>query len=139
MRFGEKIKGLREQKGWTQLELAEKLGVSLRTVSSYENVDQRPRYRSMYHRMAELFGVDVNYLLTDEEHFILSARDRFGQSGAIEAERIVDGMLGLFAGGEMTLDDKKTVLDALSEAYYIAKQKKEAADVEAHITEEEAR
>ncbi|MDO5716829.1 MAG: helix-turn-helix transcriptional regulator [Tissierellia bacterium] len=122
MGFGNKIRRLREEKGWTQAELAEKIGVSLRTVSSYENADQRPRHRKTYHILSDLFKVDVNYLLTDEEYFVLSTGEVYGPRGARDAQEIVNGMLGLFAGGEVSLEDKKAILDAIQEAYYMAKQ-----------------
>ena len=39
-----------------------------------------------------------------------------------EAEDLVDGVIGLMAGGEIPEEDKRAILDAISEAYYIARQ-----------------
>jgi DNA-binding XRE family transcriptional regulator len=36
MNFGEKLKGLRTQKGWSQEELAKQMGVTRRTIGGYE-------------------------------------------------------------------------------------------------------
>ena len=34
---------------------------------------------------------------------------------------MVQGVIGLMAGGELPEEDKKAILDAISEAYYIAR------------------
>ncbi len=122
MDFSQKIRKLREQYGLTQAELAEKLGISIRTYNAYENTNQRPRYRKTYADIAGLFGVDINFLLTDEEDFILSTRRKYGENAARDARELVEGVLGIFAGGSMSLQDKKAILDAFQEAYYIAKK-----------------
>ena len=36
---------------------------------------------------------------------------------------MVDGVIGLMAGGEIGEEDKKAILDSIQEAYYIAKSK----------------
>ena len=67
MGFGVKIRKLREGKGWTQQELGDMIGMSTRTICAYENENIRPRKRETYNQLSELFDVNVNYLLTDEE------------------------------------------------------------------------
>ena len=64
---------MRREIGLNQEELAKKLGVSKRTVQNYENADMYPKSRGIYGKMADLFGVDVNYLLTEDEKFIAEA------------------------------------------------------------------
>jgi surface antigen len=34
---------------------------------------------------------------------------------------MINGVIGLMAGGELPEEDKKAILDAIQEAYYIAK------------------
>lgn len=123
--FGEKVRKLREDLGWTQQKLADELGCSLRTISAYERENIRPRHRKTYNKLAEIFGVDVNYLLTDEDSFVLRATEEFGAQGRQEANALIRGVIGLFAGGAMSLTDKKAALDAIEEAYYIAKREEE--------------
>ena len=36
---------------------------------------------------------------------------------------MINGVIGLFAGGDLTLEDKKAVLDTIEEAYYDAKHR----------------
>ena len=114
--FSEKVRRLREELGWTQQKLADELGCSLRTISSYERENRRT-----YSKLAEIFGVDVNYLLTDEDEFVLRATQEFGTEGRQEANALIRSVIGLFAGGTMSIEDKKAALDAIEEAYYMAK------------------
>ena len=121
MKFSEKIRTLREGKNMTQQELADILNVSLRTITNYETKDIRPRYRSIYEKLSEVFDVSTTYLLSDEEEFIMKAGEDFGSSGKKDAEEIVNGVIGLFAGGDLSDEDKKAVLETIQEAYYISK------------------
>ena len=123
MGFGVKIRKLSEAKGWTQQELGDMIGMSTRTICAYENENIRPRKRETYNQLSELFDVNVNYLLTDEESFIFQAHNDFGKIGMQEATELINGVIGLFAGGDLTLEDKKAVLDTIEEAYYDAKHR----------------
>lgn len=121
MAFANKLKELREANNITQEQLAKYCDVSLKTISRYESGQTRPRYRKTYDALAKALGTTHDYLVTDEEDFILSARERYGNTGAKDAEEMVQGVIGLMAGGEIPEEDKKAILDAISEAYYIAK------------------
>ena len=67
MTVGEKIKALRKEKGLTQTELGEKLGVQKNAVSKWETgrVDDIPG--SKIRAMAALFGVSPAHLIDDDE------------------------------------------------------------------------
>lgn len=121
MAFGKKVKTLREKKGITQKELANLLGTTSKTVSNYESRDLRPRKMEVYKKLAEIFEVNVNYLLTDEDYFIISSAETFGYKGAKEAQALVESMAGLFAGGKLPEEDKDILFEAISEAYWQSK------------------
>lgn len=123
MSFASKLKNLREIKNLTQEELAKKVGVSLKTISRYESGQSKPRYRKTYDNLAEVLNTSHDYLVTDEDSFILSAREKYGAKGARDAEDMINGVIGLMAGGKMPEEDKRAILDAIQEAYYIAKSK----------------
>lgn len=121
MAFAEKLRDLREAKNMTQEELAKYCNVSLKTISRYESGQSKPRYRKTYDALAKALDTSHDYLVTDEDDFILRAYERYGAKGARDAKELVDGVIGLMAGGELPEEDKKAILDAISEAYYIAK------------------
>ena len=61
--IGKTIATLRKAKGWTQVELAEKLNVSDKAVSKWESETGLPEI-SQLPTMATLFGVTIDYLMT---------------------------------------------------------------------------
>ena len=63
---------------YTQGELAEKVNVSLKTISRYELGISKPRYRKTYDLLADALNTSHDYLVTDEEDFILTTRERYG-------------------------------------------------------------
>lgn len=56
------IKQLRKEKGWTQKELAQKLGIPISTVSSYETFRHSPKD---WYKLAKIFDVAIPYLQGD--------------------------------------------------------------------------
>lgn len=61
--IGKTIASLRKSKGWTQVELAEKLNVSDKAVSKWEKDDSSPSVE-FFPALADLFGVSIDYLMT---------------------------------------------------------------------------
>lgn len=122
MTFGEKVKNERNRLGLNQNELAKKIGVTRRVISSYENDSSRPRGTERYKKLAEALGVNINYLLSEDEAFIADVEDNYGHRGAKQAKELLAEVTGLFAGGEMADEDMREMVDAIQEAYLIAKK-----------------
>ncbi len=60
--FGEQLKGLRTENNLSRAQLAEKLNVSVRLISYWENGERECGF-DMLITLAELFCVSVDYLL----------------------------------------------------------------------------
>ena len=60
--FNQRLKTLREETGMTQKELADKIGISSRVYSYYEN-DRFPKDTETIKKIAEFFGCTSDYLL----------------------------------------------------------------------------
>lgn len=123
MKFCEKIREARKKAGLKQDEFATAIGVSLRTVSNYEAGTRYPKKRETYYKIAEVLKVDVNYLLTDDEEFIIDAEAKYGSKGARQAKALVAEVSGLFAGGDLADEDLDEMMKGIQEAYWIAKEK----------------
>lgn len=65
MNISEKIRKLRQDKGWSQTQLAKKLNIPSQNVSRYERGVFAPSTEAMA-KFAEVFGVSVDYLLSEE-------------------------------------------------------------------------
>ena len=68
MILADKIIELRKKNGWSQEELAEKLGVSRQAVSKWEGAQSVPDIQRIL-EMSRLFGVSTDYLLKDDMDF----------------------------------------------------------------------
>lgn len=123
MKFGEKIRELRIQKGWTQDEMAMKLGVSKRTLCGYEGEGKYPRLREVYAKAAEIFNVDINYLLTEAEEFVNSAGERYGLRGRKQAQSILEQTRAMLAGGTLSEEDELAFMREMQELYFESKIK----------------
>ena len=62
----EKIKGLREARGWTQAELARRLGITRNGVNSWEQGLSVPSPACLV-ELAKIFSVSTDYLLGIEK------------------------------------------------------------------------
>lgn len=59
--LGDVLRRRREERGWGQAEIADRLGVTQQTVSRWENGDSLPRPRRLL-EIAELLGLDSSTL-----------------------------------------------------------------------------
>ena len=121
MTFGEKFRAEREKKGLTQQQTADGLGINRRMITRYENGISFPRTRDAYKKIADFFETDVNYLLTEDEAFVMEASEQYGSRGIKQAKELIDGMSGLFAGGTLSEQDKDAVMKALQDIYWESK------------------
>lgn len=60
--LSEKLKKLRKEKGLTQVQLSEMIGISNNLYNKYEKQNVRPPYETIT-QLAKIFGVSVDYLL----------------------------------------------------------------------------
>lgn len=60
--LGDKLKSLRKKKGLTQLQVANRIGMSKAVISSYEISNRTPPYDILI-KLASLYNVSTDYLL----------------------------------------------------------------------------
>lgn len=123
MTFGEKVREERKRLHLTQKDLARKIEKTERVISSYESDKSFPRTKEAYKKLADALEVNVNYLLSDDEAFVLEAKESFGYRGKKGAEKLLAEVTGLFAGGEMAEEDMDELMLAIQEAYVDAKKR----------------
>ena len=70
MEFAEKLKNIRISKGWSQEEVAERSGISRRTIQNYESGNMLPKKHSTYKVLAETFGVEEAVLVDSNIDFV---------------------------------------------------------------------
>ena len=122
MNLSEKLRNARIAKHMSQTDLAEKVGVSLRTIQNYELGVRIPKSRSTYDKLAEALDMDVRILLDENAEFVLRASESYGGRGAKQAMEMVADIKAMWAGGEMEEEDMDEIMQALQEAYWEAKK-----------------
>ncbi len=130
-RFGEKVRDQRELLKLSQEQLANMVGVSRRTIITYEAGSATPRQKTLK-KIAEALGVTQRYLTTDtsddpqdgidQEPVIEAAREKYGKKGAEEMANVLMKNEALFAGGTLSEDQKDMFYEAITKAYFANKQ-----------------
>ena len=129
---GEKIKERRITLNMTQKDLADQVGTTVRTISSYEAAGSKPRGLNL-RKLCSVLNVSEAYLLKDEIEdetygldeapYIESARATYGKKGADDISRLLLETQAKFAGGEIPEEDKDLFFQAITEAYFANKNK----------------
>ena len=131
MTFSDKIKRAREVAKLTQYELAQEVGVSQRTIASYESGGARAR-RSTTEKLARALKVSVKYLSDDacvdpledieKDEYIEQARELYGSKGVRDMDTLLADNAALFAGGELSQEQKDAFFQAVMTAYVTCKE-----------------
>ena len=126
MTFSEKIYQAREQKGWTQQELADKAGLSRRAIIKYEYNSARPRHDTL-NRLASVLGVTTDYLIHDDltdptakletSPYVEMIQEKYGTRYAHEVADLLQRNTALFAGGDLSESAKDDFFQAIMAAY----------------------
>lgn len=129
--FADKVKEARISLGISQIQLAQEVGVSSRSVQAYERGEKRPR-QAMMANLARALKVSVRFLSDDEcedpvadiekDNYIEEARERYGSRGAKDVEKLLADNAALFAGGELSQDQKDAFFQAVMTAYVTCKE-----------------
>ena len=93
---GHKIQSCRKKKGWTQDDLAKKMGISRATVAQYEADKRKPKYETLV-RFADALGTSVDELLGQFDAFFWGIDDSV-ELEAFELNRIIEPLGYAVAG-----------------------------------------
>ena len=131
MTFSDKIKRAREVAKLTQQELADAVGVSKRTIASYESGGAIAR-RSTMEKLAHALKVSVKFLSDDtcvdpledieKDEYIDQARALYGAKGVRDMDELLADNAALFAGGELSQEQKDAFFQAVMTAYVTCKE-----------------
>ena len=74
MTFGEKLRYHRTQKRMKQEDLAKAANLGINTIRNYENGRTYPKDRHIYKTLADILGIDADYLHNENDDFIAQAQ-----------------------------------------------------------------
>ncbi|SDY70880.1 helix-turn-helix domain-containing protein [Thermoactinomyces sp. DSM 45892] len=106
--FSERLRKLRELRGWTQKEVAEALHVDRKTVTGYESSGRTPRERDILVNLVKLFNTTSDYLfgITDDP----SPRREQTMEEKLENDPYLQGILKQIESNRRFTEDKKKEL-----------------------------
>ena len=107
----------------TQAALAEKVSVTARTIQNYELGTRKPTKYDIVKKLAEALNTTPEYLLGNGGMLVLAAQEQGGAKAAREIDELVSEVTGMFAGGKLSEDALDGAMQALTRAYWIAKEK----------------
>ncbi len=84
---GPRVRRLREQQGWSQATLAQRLSISLSYVSQIEN-NQRPVTAGILLKLAETFGGDIGQFSEDQDKRLLAELDAALHDRTLRSDRL---------------------------------------------------
>ncbi len=123
MEFKDRLRQLRIARGYSQISLAEALGVSKSTIGSYETGDRKPSYDGQA-KIAEFFHVSVDYLRGSDEPLMFSPEyiammqdpdmmnllDQFYQLNDEGKEKVLEYISDLVASGRYIKNSSDTMV-----------------------------
>lgn len=116
--FGAKLRKYRLAQGLSQRALAERVGVSIRSLINYEQGVCQPRDHEVLRRLARELKTSVDYLLGTSERNALEAYSNTAWNGAEAVDELVSRLTTLFAGGYLNEQDRDAAMEAISQAYW---------------------
>lgn len=123
MDLKDRLKEKRAEAGLTQAELAQKAGVTTRTIQNYEMGERVPSNLGIAQKLADALGTTVEYLLGSGGKLVVMAHEQGGAKAAKDVDELVSEVQGLFAGGRLDDEAMDGVMEALFTAYMMAKKK----------------
>lgn len=120
MKFAERLKNARKEAGLSQSALAEKAGISMRTLQNYEMGKRYPASLDIAVSLASALGMTAEDLLSSGEKSIVAAP----ADAKAQLRELVQAVSGLFAGGQIGDEDRDAAMEAIIAAYWAAKKEK---------------
>lgn len=124
----EKVKAARCMLGLSQTELGELVGVSLRSIVSYEKGEKYPREKTLY-QLARALRVSVKYLKDDtcenpsadmeQELFVIETSE---QHNARDIAQMLAENRALFADDTLSQNEKDAYFQKLMTAYIFCRE-----------------
>ncbi|MER2226151.1 MAG: helix-turn-helix transcriptional regulator [Carnobacterium sp.] len=105
---------LRSRFGWTQQELADRIGFTKQTISNWETGLKVPRMGAIQ-KMADLFGVSISFIIEGDE----TTPEWADENDILDLKEMLENNVNMAYGGEeLTDEEKQRVKDVLTGIFW---------------------
>lgn len=128
--IGDKVKALRLSKKMTLTALSRASGLSDRAIRYIENNERQPSVDAVK-KLSAALEVGTDYFMDDDlfqekletEEFLKSAKERYGSRGMAQAAAALDIAKTLYAGGELSDEDKEVFRNEMMAIFWDSSEK----------------
>lgn len=111
---------LRSRFGWTQQQLADKIGFSKQTISNWETGLKVPRMGAIQ-KMSDLFGVSMSFIIDGDEN----TPEWANEEDILDLKDMLENNVNMAYGGEeLTDEEKQRVRDVLTGIFWEKNKKR---------------
>ena len=118
MLFGEKLKMLRCNAGYTQSELGKLIGVSDRVLGYYETNERFPKKQETLLSLAKIFNVSMDYLLGLSNDEVEPLDTGYGTLTNEHSQYLLKNIETLFKGNAISQDEKDVLVKGILDIYF---------------------
>ena len=127
--IGVKLKALRLSKKITLAALSRSSGLSDRAIRYIENNERQPGIDAIK-KLSAALDVSTSYFMDDDlfqeeadkEEVLAEAKEKYGSRGKAQAERIYQQTQALFAGGQLSEEDRSASRDLMIDLFFETKE-----------------
>ena len=127
--IGDKLKALRLSKKITLAALSRSSGLSDRAIRYIENNERQPGIDAIK-KLSAALDVSTSYFMDDDlfqeevdkEEVLAEAKEKYGFRGKAQAERIYQQTQALFAGGQLSEEDRSAFRDLMIDLFFETKE-----------------
>lgn len=127
--IGDKVRALRLSKQITLTELSRASGLSDRTIRYIENNERTPSVDTVK-KLADALDIGTDYFMDDDlfaeqmhnEEFLAKAKEKYGSRGKAQARYVVDRAAALYAGGELSDEERQAFKREMEEIFWDSKE-----------------
>jgi transcriptional regulator with XRE-family HTH domain len=128
--IGDKLKALRLSKKMTLTALARASGLSDRAIRYIENNERQPSVDAIK-KLSAALEVGTDYFMddaafaeeSDTETFLAQAKEKYGSRGKAQAASILNQAASLYAGEELSEEDKKMFRNEMMAIFWDSKER----------------
>lgn len=124
MNFQTKLRQLRLKNNLTQEELAQKIGVTVRTYQSYEIDGRFPRKQDTIPKLAQALNCSAEELLYSNTLNVAEATAHYNADSSSTAQKLAQDLSNILSTGTISEESSDNIMKKIQNAYWTGKERR---------------